>query len=133
MFKWLWNALHGSPIVVEGGQQTRDLTYIDDVVQAWILGIEATAEDVAGQKFYVGYGEEHTIEELAAMCREITWSDVPIEYAGYRPGEEGTSGGVQQREGPPRAGLQPAVPAGAGHLPDRRVGGKNAFGIFVLN
>ena len=24
IFKWLWNALHGMPIVVEGGKQTRD-------------------------------------------------------------------------------------------------------------
>ena len=54
MFKWLWNALHDRPIVVEGGQQTRDLTYIDDVLQAWTLAIEAPAEQVVGEKFYVG-------------------------------------------------------------------------------
>ena len=89
VFKWLWNALHGKPIVVEGGKQTRDLTYIDDVVQAWTLAIEAPVEDVVGQKFYVGYGEEHTIEEIAGMCRAITGSDVPVEYVDYRPGEEG--------------------------------------------
>ena len=34
IFKWLWNALHGKPIVVEGGRQTRDLSLIDDVVRA---------------------------------------------------------------------------------------------------
>ena len=89
IFKWLWNALHGRPIVVEGGQQTRDLTYIDDVIQAWALAIEASAEQVVGQKFYVGYGEEHTIEELALMCRAITGSEVSVEYVDYRPGEEG--------------------------------------------
>ena len=38
---------------------------------------------------YVGYGEEHTIEELAHMCREILGTDVPVEYVDYRPGEEG--------------------------------------------
>ena len=65
LFKWLWNALHSKSIVVEGGQQTRDLTYIDDVLQAWTLAIEAPADLVVGEKFYVGYGEEHTIEELA--------------------------------------------------------------------
>ena len=32
IFKWLWNAMHGRPIVVEGGQQTRDLSFIDDVI-----------------------------------------------------------------------------------------------------
>ena len=89
LFKWLWNALHGKSIVVEWGQQTRDLTYIDDVLQAWTLVIEAPAEQVVGEKFYVGYGEEHTIEELAHMCREILGTDVPVEYVDYRPGEEG--------------------------------------------
>ncbi len=89
LFKWLWNALHGRPIVVEGGQQTRDLTYIDDVIQSWMLAIEAPDEQVVGHKFYVGYGEEHTIEELALMCRGISGSDVPVEYVEYRPGEKG--------------------------------------------
>ena len=89
VFKWLWNALNGRPIVVEGGQQTRDLTYIDDVIQAWLLAIEAPVEQVVGHKFYVGYGEEHTIEELAWMCREVAGTEVPIEYIDYRPGEEG--------------------------------------------
>ena len=89
VFKWLWNALHGRPIVVEGGQQTRDITYVDDVIQAWTLVIEAPAKQVVGEKFYAGYGEEHTIEELASMCRAITGSEVPIEYVDYRPGEKG--------------------------------------------
>ena len=89
VFKWLWNALHGRPIVVEGGQQTRDITYVDDVIQAWTLAVEAPAEQVEGEKFYVGYGEEHTIEELAGFCREIAGTEVPIEYTDYRPGEEG--------------------------------------------
>ena len=89
VFKWLWNALHGRPIVVEGGQQTRDITYVDDVIQAWTLTVEAPAEQVVGEKFYVGYGDEHTIEELASMCRAITGSEVPFEYTDYRPGEEG--------------------------------------------
>ena len=89
MFKWLWNALHGKPIVIEGGQQTRDITFITDVVQAWVLAVEAPEKDVVGQKFYVGYGEERTIEELAYMCRNAAGSEVPVEYANYRPGEEG--------------------------------------------
>jgi UDP-glucose 4-epimerase len=89
IFKWLWNILHGQPIVVEGGQQTRDLTFIDDVVAAWCLAIEAPKDVVVGEKFYVGYGEERSIEELAQMCRVAADTPVPIEYTGYRPGEEG--------------------------------------------
>ena len=89
VFKWLWNALHGQPIVVEGGQQTRDVTFINDAVTAWTLAIEAPEEKVVGQKFYVGSGRERTIEDLAIRCREAAGSKVPIEFVGYRPREEG--------------------------------------------
>ncbi len=89
IFKWLWNALRGKPIVVEGGKQTRDLAFIDDVVRAWTLAIQAPVEKVVGQKFLIGSGQEHTIEDLAAICRYTIGNDVQIEYADYRPGEEG--------------------------------------------
>ena len=89
VFKWLWNALHGRPIVVEGGKQTRDLAYVDDVIRAWTLAIEAPVEAVVGRKFFVGSGREHSVDDLAGMCRDAAGSDVPIERVGYRPGEEG--------------------------------------------
>ena len=109
IFKWLWNALHGRPIVVEGGQQTRDLTYIDDVVTAWTLAIEAPAEKVVGQKFYVGYGEERSIEELARMCREAAGTGVPIEYVDYRPGEAGQREAFTNRKARRELGYVPRV------------------------
>ena len=89
IFKWLWNALHGRPIVVEGGQQTRDVSFIDDVVAAWLLAIQAPADKVVGEKFFVCSGEEHMVATLAEWCRDAAGADVPIEYADYRPGEQG--------------------------------------------
>ena len=89
IFKWLWNAMNGLPIVVEGGQQTRDLSFIDDVVEGWMRAIRASADMVVGEKFFVGNGDERTIAELAQWCLEASGADVPIEYVGYRPGEEG--------------------------------------------
>ncbi len=89
IFKWLWNALRGKPIVVEGGEQTRDVSYIDDAVAAWILAIQAPRADVIGHKFLVGSGHEYTVLELAKMCRNIAGTGVPIEHVDYRPGEEG--------------------------------------------
>lgn len=89
IFKWLWNALLGKPIVVEGGKQTRDVALIDDVVRAWTLAIQAPTEKVAGQKFFVGSGQEHSIDDLALLCRDSIGNKVPIEYTDYRPGEEG--------------------------------------------
>ena len=65
------------------------MTFIDDVVRAWTLAIQAPAKDVVGQKFFVGSGQEHSIDELAGFCRDSIGNDIPIEYVGYRPGEEG--------------------------------------------
>ena len=109
IFKWLWNALHGRPIVVEGGRQTRDLTYIDDVVTAWTLAIEAPAEKVVGQKFYVGYGEERSIEELALMCQQAAGTGVPVEYTDYRPGEEGQREAFTNRKARRELGYVPRI------------------------
>ena len=53
------------PILVEGGKQTRDVAFIDDVVRAWTLAIQAPTEKVVGQKFFVGSGEERSIDDLA--------------------------------------------------------------------
>ncbi len=109
IFKWLWNAMHGLPIVVEGGQQTRDLTYIDDVVEAWTLAIEAPAEKVVGQKFYVGYGDECSVEELAMMCLKASGTVVPVEYTDYRLGEEGQREAFTNRKAKRILGYVPKV------------------------
>ena len=112
IFKWLWRALHGESIVVEGGKQTRDLTYIDDVVDAWTLAIEAHGESVVGQKIYVGYGEERSIEELAEMCLAAAGTEVPIEYTGYRPGEEGQREAFSTEKARKVLGYSPKTPPG---------------------
>ena len=110
IFKWLWNALHGEPIVVEGGDQTRDITYVDDVVQAWILAITAPKEVVVGRKFQVSYGDEHTVAELAGMCLEIARADVPIRYEDYRPGEKGQREAFSIERARRELGYAPKVP-----------------------
>lgn len=89
IFKWLWDAYHGKPILVEGGEQTRDVTYVDDVVNAWVLAIEAPADRVVGKKFQVSYGTELPVTELAYMCRDAVGREVPVEFVDYRPGEQG--------------------------------------------
>ena len=110
IFKWLWNALHGEPIVVEGGKQTRDITYVDDVVKAWLLAITAPEEAVVGRKFQVSYGEEHTVAELAGMCLEIARADVPIQCEDYRPGEEGQREAFSIERARRELGYAPKVP-----------------------
>jgi UDP-glucose 4-epimerase len=89
IFKWLWNALQGNPIVVEGGEQTRDIAFIEDVAEAWTKAIKAPADEVVGEKIFVGSGRELSIARLADICRDAVGGGVPIEFTDYRPGEEG--------------------------------------------
>ena len=111
IFKWLWNALNGKPIVIEGGKQTRDLVYIADVVDAWLLAIESPPDKVVGQKFFIGSGEERTIEELAYMCRDAAGSRVPVEYTDYRPGEEGQREAFDNSKARRELGYEPKASA----------------------
>lgn len=89
IYKWLHAILRGEPIVVEGGQQTRDPTYVSDTADAWMLGVEAEPEKVVGEVFQVSSGREYTVLEIALKCMEACGRTVALEKAPYRPGEEG--------------------------------------------
>lgn len=79
--------LQGKPIIVEGGDQTRDPCYVTDSVDAWIRVIEAPKEKVVGEIFQVSRGKEYKVREIAEICTKI----IPgkIIYTDYRPGEKG--------------------------------------------
>lgn len=87
IYIWLKNLLEGKPIVVEGGDQTRDPCFVTDTVDAWILGIEAPEKKVVGQIFQISTGGEYKIKDIAKECLKL----IPgkIEFKDYRPGEKG--------------------------------------------
>lgn len=89
IYKWLWNIAHNRPCVLEGGDQTRDLTHVDDVLKAWMAVIEAPEENVIGEKFQVSYGEEISVSALLDTCFEVTGKPVNIIHKPHRPGEIG--------------------------------------------
>ena len=89
IYKWLWNIAHNRPCVLEGGDQTRDLTHVDDVLKAWMAAIEAPAKDVIGEKFQVSYGEEVSVADLLDTCFVVTGKPVSIIRKPHRPGEVG--------------------------------------------
>lgn len=110
LFIWLWNIAHGLPVELEGGDQTRDVTYVSDVIDAWTLAIYAPAELVVGQKFQVSYGEEHSVEELLQMCFEVTGKEVPVIKRPHRPGELGQRECFTNEKAKKVLGYKPAVP-----------------------
>lgn len=89
VYKWLENIALERPVVLEGGDQTRDLTYVDDVLDAWTLAIEADPQKVVGEKFQVSYGEKRTVRDILGMCMKAMAKTVEVVHMPYRPGELG--------------------------------------------
>ena len=59
-----------------GGTQTRDFVYLDDVVDALVAA--ATAPDVDRRIINVGSGTETSIRDLALAVGEVTGRDVHL-------------------------------------------------------
>lgn len=74
--RFFQQALRGEPLTVYGsGGQTRDFTYIDDVVES----IVRVAERVHGcEVINVAYSREYTIRELADRIKELCQSPAEI-------------------------------------------------------
>jgi UDP-glucose 4-epimerase len=79
-------AIAGRPVTVFGdGGQSRDFTYVDNVVDA-NLGAMA-AGGVSGQVFNVACGRRFTINELLGELRLLTGREVSARYEDARPGD----------------------------------------------
>jgi len=74
---------HQSPIIYGDGKQTRDFTYVKDVVQANIRAMESSAQGI----FNVAYCKRINLNELVAMIMDITGITVPLSYEPARTGD----------------------------------------------
>lgn len=76
----------GSPVHLFGdGQQTRDFTFVADVVQANLLA--ANAPDIAGGTYNVGTGKPTSIRELAHVLSQILGHPLQVETYPPRMGD----------------------------------------------
>jgi nucleoside-diphosphate-sugar epimerase len=74
------------PVIYGDGEQSRDFTYIDNVVAANMNA--ATAPDAAGKVINVANGERITLNQLLEELKELTGnSDVTAEYLEPRVGD----------------------------------------------
>ena len=73
------------PVVYGDGEQSRDFTYVDNVVAANVLA--ADAADVAGQTFNVACGERITLNALLDELRAIIGTDIEAAYEEPRTGD----------------------------------------------
>lgn len=72
------------PVIFGDGEQSRDFTYVDDVVQANILAAEG---DVTGETFNIGCGNRATVNELVETLNELLGTDIDAVYDDRRPGD----------------------------------------------
>jgi nucleoside-diphosphate-sugar epimerase len=78
--------LAGQPPVVYGdGQQSRDFTYVENVVEGNLLAMEA--QGAAGKVYNVSAGVRLSLNELLDRLRALTGNDAEARYEDARPGE----------------------------------------------
>jgi UDP-glucose 4-epimerase len=92
---WVRQLIEGTPIEVWGGDQLRDLAYVDDVTAAFLAAAEhAAAPDVAGRAFNLGGAPPASLRELAErliaangagrfLVKEFPADRAPIDIGSY--------------------------------------------------
>ncbi len=73
------------PVVYGDGTQSRDFTYIDDVVEANLCA--ATAKEGAGRTYNIAYGGQHTLNDLVGGLNDILATDIAPRYDAPRAGD----------------------------------------------
>lgn len=74
-----------SPVVHGDGRQSRDFTFVSNVVRANLLAV--TAPDVAGRVFNVACGHRHTLLDLIAILNDVLDAHITPIHTAPRPGD----------------------------------------------
>ncbi|MBN2372633.1 SDR family oxidoreductase [bacterium] len=73
------------PVIYGDGEQSRDFTFVDNVVQANILA--ANAKGLSGKVFNIACGKRTTLNQLVNKMKEILNTGINPVYADPRPGD----------------------------------------------
>jgi UDP-glucose 4-epimerase len=80
------SALAGKPFEIHGdGEQSRDFTYIDNVVMANLAAF--SAPQTAGEVFNVACGERHSVAEIAHIVERFVGVELPRQHLPKRRGD----------------------------------------------
>jgi nucleoside-diphosphate-sugar epimerase len=86
--KFIRAILAGEPAVIFGdGKQSRDFTFVDNVVSANLLACTAPAEKVVGQVFNIAAGKNFSVNDLYALLQDLTGFRSSAVYAPPRSGD----------------------------------------------
>lgn len=84
--KFITAALRGQPLTVFGdGEQSRDFTYIDNVVQANLLAMESPR--AVGRVYNVACGGRYSLNELIRQLEAILGRRLEVQYLPPRAGD----------------------------------------------
>jgi nucleoside-diphosphate-sugar epimerase len=75
------------PTIFGDGTQTRDFTFIENVVSANLLACHAPAQNVCGKTFNIAVGTNFTLNQLYSFLQELTGFSKPPVYAPARAGD----------------------------------------------
>jgi nucleoside-diphosphate-sugar epimerase len=76
-----------APTIYGDGEQSRDFTYVENVVDANILAMQAPAQSVAPGLFNIAAGGRHSVNDLFRTVRDLVGVDIEAVHADPRPGD----------------------------------------------
>jgi len=83
--KFVKAILNDEEIIIFGdGEQTRDFTYVDDIIEATIL---AAKSDIEGEVFNIGGGSRISVNELIRTIEEVIGKNTRIKYIENQRGD----------------------------------------------
>lgn len=76
-----------APTIYGDGEQTRDFTYVGNVVAGNLLAAHAPVEQVGGEVFNLAAGGQTSLNTLVEMLQEITGSSISPDHDAPRAGD----------------------------------------------
>jgi UDP-glucose 4-epimerase len=76
-----------APVINGDGEQSRDFTYVDNVVEANLRAAKAPSDLVRGEIVNVACGGRQTLNELVTHLRRLTGKDIAPQYREARSGD----------------------------------------------
>ncbi len=84
-YRWILAVLEKRAITVfEDGNQTRDFTYVDDIVRGTIL---ASEKGVNGRVYNLGGGNRISVNEVLKILGEIAGAGIQVQYSDKQKGD----------------------------------------------
>ena len=119
------NAINNGKITVFGGEQKRPNLHIEDMVDLYSDLLSASKEKISGEVFNYG-GDNHTVNELANIVREVIGDNVTIEK--IPDNNDPRSYSISSRKMKRVLGISPKK-----NVSDAVVDLKNAFSSGLIN